>query len=199
MISFQIASVSLPHQADGSPLSAIDLLIRAQTMGYLPPEAEGRITLDVELLERVLGNVEAAGVATRPISLARLRGKKLQDTLREVVEAIDASPNPAGEWGPAREVLGDELLGRLLEVSESSLRRYANGERETPGEVGWKLHAIAKVIAFTLGSYNYRGIQLWFDNRRLQLDEKTPAEVFRAATSEADLEPVVRLAHTLIG
>lgn len=168
-------------------------------MGYLPPEAEGRIRIDVGLLDRVLENIAAAGIATRTVPLARMRGKKIAETVAEVIEAIDASPNPGGEWPPAREVLGDELLGRLLGISESSIRRYANGERDTPNEVAWKLHAVAKVLAFTLGSYNYRGIQMWFDRPRTKLAERTPAELFTAAESERDLDPVVELARTLIG
>ena len=200
MIHFQIAPVPYPERNKRPSLGpAIELLIRAQTMGYLPPEAEGRIRLDVKLLDRVLENVAAAGIATRTVPLARMRGKKIAETVAEVIEAIDASPNPAGEWPPAREVIGDELLGRLLGISESSIRRYANGERDTPNDVAWKLHAIAKVLAFTVGSYNYRGVQMWFERPRVQLGERAPADFFASAESERDLDPVVDLARTLIG
>jgi hypothetical protein len=119
-----------------------------------------------------------------------------------MVEALDASPIPGGEWRPAREVLGDELLARLVGgISPSSLRRYAAGARETPDDVAWRLHVVARLLASLLGSYNDYGVRRWFERRRTALDGKAPAEVLQAADDEGDehLRRVLALADDLVG
>jgi hypothetical protein len=178
---------------------ALHLLIRAQVMGYLPADAQGTVVLDLELLDRICANVAAAGVATRSVSLHRLRGEKMEEALRAIIEAVDRSPNPAGEWGPARQVLGDELLAGLLGISESSLRRYAGGERATPDEVAWRLHGIARMLAGLLGSFNEYGVRRWFGRPVVQLGGEPPATVIRAAESEDELEPAIAFAMSLAG
>ena len=50
----------------------------------------------------------------------------------QLAQALEDSPHPATEWPSMREALGDELPGSLLDVSASSLRRHASGERATP-------------------------------------------------------------------
>jgi len=178
---------------------ALNLLTRAQVMGYLPADVRGTTVLDLELLDRICANVAAAGVATRIVSLRHLHGERLGEALRTIVEAVDLSPNPTGEWAPARQVLGDELLAGLLEISESSLRRYAGGERTTPDEVAWRLHAIARMLAGLLGSFNEYGVRRWFARAVVQLGDESPAAVIRAAESEDELEPVIAFATSLAG
>lgn len=63
------------------------------------------------------------------IRLEPLDETNLVSALRATLEAVDASPHPKGEWPPVRDIVGDELLSRLLGVSDSSLRRYAAGDR----------------------------------------------------------------------
>src|SRR5918992_1579520 len=110
-------------------------------------------------------------------------------------------PRDDAEWAPVREVVGDELLGRLLRVSVSSLRRYAGGERTTPDAVAWRLHAVARVVAALIGSYNGYGVRRWFERRRVTLDGAAPAEVFVQVESEDDerLQRVLGLADELTG
>ena len=33
-----------------------------------------------------------------------------------MIDALNTSPHPAGEWSPVREMLGDDLVVRLLRV-----------------------------------------------------------------------------------
>jgi len=194
----RIESVSRPMAASGAATNlALHLLVRAQVMGYLPADVQGEVVLDLELLDRICANVATAGVATRSVSLSRLRGVRMEEALQAIVDAVDRSPNPAGEWAPVRQVLGDELLAGLLGISESSLRRYAGGERTTPDEVAWRLHGIARMLAGLLGSFNEYGVRRWFARGAAQLGGEPPSAVIRAAESEDELEPVIAFAMSL--
>lgn len=184
------------------------LLARVQTMGFCPSEVTERGRLDFELLAELAGCLQAAGVASEPAGRLRAdvakgrRSRKAAQDLRAMVEALDASPMPAGEWLPAREVLGDELLARLAGgVSPSSLRRYASGARATPDDVAWRLHLVARILASLLGSYNDYGVRRWFERRRTALDGMAPVEILQAARDEDDplVLAVLALADDLVG
>ena len=115
-----------------------------------------------------------------PASRAGAEAHLSADDLRALVEALDASPMPGGEWRPARELLGDELLARLVGgVSQSSLRRYASGARETPDDIAWRLHVVARILAALLGSYNAYGVRRWFERRRTPSAGSRPSRCSR--------------------
>ena len=207
MVELQIESIEAPLLESAQAASlALSLVARAQTMGFLPLR-EGRVELDRRFLEELAELLRRRGVASRATaSLARamqepLNDVELIDALRATLDAVDASPHPEGEWAPARELLGDELLARLLRISASSLRRYAAGDRRTPDEVAWRLHLVARLLAALVGSYNDYGIRRWFERRRSALDKATPAELLERAETEDDerLERVLALAEQLTG
>ena len=207
MVELQIESIERPLLESAQAVSlALSLVARAQTMGFLPVR-EGRVELDRRFLEDLAELLRRRGVASRATAtLARamqepLNEVELIDALRATLDAVDASPHPEGEWAPARELLGDELLARLLRVSASSLRRYAAGNRRTPDEVAWRLHLVARLLAALVGSYNDYGMRRWFERRRSALDGATPAELLERAKTEDDerLEAVLALAEQLTG
>ena len=207
MVELQIESIERPLLGSAQAVSlALSLVARAQTMGFLPLR-EGRVELDRRFLEDLAELLRRRGVASRATAtLARamqepLNEVELIDALRATLDAVDASPHPEGEWAPARELLGDELLARLLRVSASSLRRYAAGNRRTPDEVAWRLHLVARLLAALVGSYNDYGMRRWFERRRSALDGATPAELLERAKTEDDerLEAVLALAEQLTG
>jgi hypothetical protein len=208
MIELQIESIDAPLLESAQAASLVlSLVARAQTMGFLPLR-EGRVELDREFLEELAELLRRRGVASRAsASLAHamqaepLNDVELIDALRATLDAVDASPHPEGEWAPARELLGDELLARLMRISASSLRRYAAGDRRTPDEVAWRLHLVARLLAALVGSYNDYGIRRWFERRRSALDGVTPAELLEHAEAEDDerLERVLALAEQLTG
>jgi len=208
MVEVQIESIEAPLLESAQAASlALSLVARAQTMGFLPLR-EGRFELDRAFLEELAELLRRRGVASRATaSLAQamqaepLNDVELIDALRATLDAVDASPHPEGEWSPARELLGDELLARLLRISASSLRRYAAGHRHTPDEVAWRLHLVARLLAALVGSYNDYGIRRWFERSRSALDSVTPAELFEGAEAEDDerLERVLALAEQLTG
>jgi hypothetical protein len=47
--------------------------------------------------------------------------------------ALEESPVPEFEWNRLTEVLGLELLSRLVGTSSSSVRRYKAGRKDHPG------------------------------------------------------------------
>lgn len=208
MVELRIESVEMPLRSGPATSLALSLVARAQTMGFLPSRDGMPIELDRAFLGELAALLRRNGVAAiATASLARatkaepLDEANLIEALRATLEAVDASPHPQGEWPPARELLGDDLLARLLRVSLSSLRRYAAGERRTPDDVAWRLHLIARLLAALVGSYNDYGIRRWFERRRSALDGVTPAELLERAEAEDDerLERVLALAEQLTG
>ena len=209
MVNVQIESIA--SELFDSPDAvrwAYGLLGRAQTMGFCPEGAMEYTRLDPALLDELAGCLQRAGVAGEPASrlradIAHERGARVSaDDLRAVVQALDASPMPEGEWRPARELLGDDLLARLVGgVSQSSLRRYAGGQRETPDDVAWRLHVVARILAALLGSYNAYGVRRWFERRRTALDGLAPVQVLETARDEDDarLLATIALAEDLTG
>ena len=204
MSALHITSISDPFLSARSAWLGLQLVTRARTMGFLPPGIHGPVQLNGALLDGMktcLSAVGLASAATLQLDHAETP-EQLEAALEHTIEAVDASPNPAGEWGPGRELLGDDLLGRLVgDISPASLRRYASGERATPDEVAWRLHVVARLLAALLGSYNEYGIRRWFERPRAALGSRTPAQVLEAAENEDDapLGAVIALAERLRG
>jgi hypothetical protein len=172
-------------------------------MGFLPAGTPDEVRLGQPLVADIAREMQHAGIGAAPA--ARLRRGDVHDlleALRATVDAIDASPRPEGEWGPAREILTDDLLAEVLgDISVSSVRRYAAGKRRTPDDVAWRLHTVARVLAALVGSYNGYGIRRWFVRPRSALEGARPVDVIAAAPGEHDvgLQAVIRLAEDLVG
>ena len=113
----------------------------------------------------------------------------LSALLEKITEALDQSPAPAHEWRALQDVLGLELLTRLLRISQSSARRYLSGTRATPDTIATRLHFLAFVVGDLAGAYNHIGVRRWFDRRRERLDGKTPAQALGDAWSPEDSAP----------
>jgi hypothetical protein len=186
----------------------LQLVARAQVMGFLPGRQGPRIALDRVFLGELAEQLRSRGIAAiatgrlaRAVRVDPLNDLDLVEALRATIEAVDASPHPNGEWGPARDLLGDDLLARLTGVSISSLRRYAPAERRTPDEVAWRLHLVARLLAALVGSYNEYGVRRWFERPRSALAGATPATVVEQADSEEDeqVQRVLALADRLLG
>jgi hypothetical protein len=115
------------------------------------------------------GRLAAAGLGRAAATLAQ-REPGDAAAVERLVAALDASPVPEREWEPLRNLLGDELLGPLVGVSQSSLARYAAGTRATPDVVAARLHVVAIVCADLRGGYNEYGIRRWFVRPRPSLE-----------------------------
>jgi hypothetical protein len=67
----------------------------------------------------------------------------LASVLRDLLASIEGSPMPQTEWAPITQLLGEELVARLVGVSVSSVHRYRHGDRATPDDVAARLHTVA--------------------------------------------------------
>ncbi len=179
MPHLRIESVSEPLASDvRAAWAAAHLVARAQYVGALPTLPEGQV-LGRALLEAVLSGLAAHGVA-RDACLA-LRGAASGEDFRVLLEAahdqLEHSPIPAGTWPVLLQVLGEELLSALVDVSAASLRRYSHGVRTTPELVAERLHFVALLVADLSGAYNEYGIRRWFARQRQQLGGRSPYEL----------------------
>jgi hypothetical protein len=209
MEQFQIESVEHPLDDGAIVARAFRVLARVQMMSlWEPPHG---LTLDRDLYDAVVESLHEAGMANG------LRAWRLTDALRDregdelgeawltawtsIGDVVDECPYPHGEWGPARELLGDDLLGEVLSISASSLRRYAAGSRATPDRIATRLHAVSQITSALAGSYNDYGIRRWFERARTQLDLRRPIELLTGDWSPDDEGPrrVIDLAERLVG
>lgn len=189
-----------------SALAACQLLYRAEYLGLLDaklvvgPLTESRVRSLVAILA---SHGVASAVALRLTAPAAfsVSDEELASLLSQVREQVADSPLPESEWKPMREALGDDLLSKLLDVSATSLRRYADGERTTPDSVAARLHTLAMITSDLAGGYNELGMRRWFLRPRPQLDGLAPAELM-AGGFDPDSEGVERvrdLAAWLVG
>lgn len=175
----RIDSVDEPLASDvRASWAAAHLVARTQFVGALPSLPEGQ-ELGRELIAAALAGLSAQGVA-RDAQLAlsaATTGTELRALLEAANEQMEQSPMPAGTWPVLIEVLGEELLSTLVGVSVASVRRYAQGQRATPGAVAQRLHFLALIVADLSGAYNDYGVRRWFIRARQQLDGASPSEL----------------------
>ena len=116
-----------------------------------------------------------------PVSLSAL--------LKKISDALDHSPAPAHEWRTLQDILGLDLLTRLVGISQSSARRYLSSSRHTPDAVADRLHYLAFVVGDLAGTYNDFGVRRWFDRKRNLLGGHTPAQMLEENWSPDDEGP----------
>lgn len=177
MRNVRIESVGSPFDDLGLATSAAAALSRADAMGLL----RGQVTcLDYSALEELRSRMAEVGIGQMFVTeLDQLRScepERLSALVVKIIESLEQSPAPAHEWPALTQVLGLDLLVRLLGISLSSARRYLSGERVTPDAVAARLHFLALVAGDLAGAYNDIGVRRWFDRPRSRLGGATPAE-----------------------
>ncbi len=189
------ALLPLAHKLAGLfTRSAAMGLLTGPTITRLDAAAVGRL---VKSLQRH-GIARTAGVGLAPLMVKGARplnavaARSLEQRIDQVAEALEASAAPLAEWPAMRQVFGDEMLGELLVLSLSSLKRYAAGQRTTPAPVVARLHWLAMLVADLAGAYNNFGIQRWFARPRAQLGGVSPRALL-GEQWQADGEPAQRL------
>jgi len=199
----QIESIGAPFTSPRAAIRAVTALGRADAMGLLPRD-EHIETLDMPSFRRAVRYIHRAGIA-RNIQLAlgdgaANSGPALERALDQLNNALEESPAPEFEWNRLAEVLGLELLGRLLNVSAASVRRYKAAARTTPDDVADRLHFLSLIVGDLSGAYNEIGIRQWFERKRAQLDGRTPMDWLRARWKPSQPGPrrVQDLARALV-
>ena len=190
MTNLHIQSVCSPFDDPRLASAAIAALTRADAMGLLP----GPVTcLDDSAIQGLGSGMSEAGIGRS--FLAELRRLPCSDTARlstlleKINEALDQSPAPSHEWRALQDVLGVDLLTRLLGISPSSARRYISGNRSTPDAVAARLHFLAFITGDLAGAYNDIGVRRWFDRPRERLDSNTPAQALGDGWAPGDDGP----------
>ena len=190
MSNLRIQSIRTPYDDPRLASAAIRALTRADAMGLLSRPVT--CLDDTALLGLKAGMAEAGIGQTFLAELHRLPSadpNRLSALLEKITEALDQSPAPGHEWRALQDVLGLELLTRLLGISQSSARRYLSGSRSTPDAIAARLHFLAFVVGDLAGAYNDIGVRRWFDRRREHLDGKTPAQALGDEWSPEDRAP----------
>ena len=203
MAKFQIESIDEPIGSDAEASFAVARLIsRAEYLGVWP-ELQGERVVNRAFLNTLFVKLVGAGlVRDDRLRLSNANtAAEYRSLFEHVLEVIEHSPLPASEWAPLHNVLGDELLANLLDISAASLRRYSRNERSTPDDIAGRLHFLALVVSDLSGSYNDYGIRRWFARPRQVLESKSPAAVLEGGfepTGDA-ARTVSRLAADLLG
>ena len=196
----QIESAKAPFTSPRIAFQAVTALGRADAMGLLP--ADERIeTLDLSSFRKAVRHIHRAGIARNiRLELNDATGPNLERTLEHLNLALEESPVPEFEWNRLAEVLGLELLGRLLGISASSVRRYRATARTTPDDVAERLHFLSLVVGDLAGAYNEIGIRQWFERNRTQLDGRTPFDFLKGRWKPAQSGPrrIQDLARALV-
>lgn len=182
-VTIQIESARAPFTAPRIAFQAVTALGRADAMGLLPADEHIEI-LDLASFRKAVRHIHRAGIARNiqlPLgdNLAN-SGSGLERTLEHLNLALEESPVPEFEWNRMADVLGLELLTRLLGISASSVRRYKGAARSTPDDVAERLHFLSLIAGDLRGAYNEIGIRQWFERKRAQLDERTPLDLLKA-------------------
>jgi len=178
----RIESVRFPFTSPGVVFQAIMAFGRADSMGLLP--ANERIdTLDLASLRKLVRHIQRAGIARTiqfgPEHDVADSDAGLERTLEHLNTALEESPAPEFEWNRMMEILGLELLSRLLGISSSSVRRYKAAARTTPDDVAERLHFLSLIVGDLSGAYNEIGIRQWFDRKRAQLSGRAPSDLLK--------------------
>ncbi len=139
------------------------------------PDPEGLATLGAMLAHEGIGQAVPLTAGNRSAFL---------DTIGRLHQALEDSPLPNRELPALLEVLGPELLTRLLSISESSVRRYAARERTPPDDIANRAHFLSGVVGDLRGAYNEFGVRRWFDRPRELLEGMAPVELL-----EGDWDP----------
>lgn len=178
MSLLRIEAVERPFRDPRVLPLAVAALVRADAMGLLEEEV---FRLDDRMIPSLLSRMHRAGIA-RTLGAgfhegARSDPEALAALFARVIEVLEGSPAVAHEWRRLGEVLGLDLLGRLLGISPSSARRYAGGARATPDAVAARLHFLAFTTGDLAGAYNDIGVRRWFSRPRQLLGGRTPASL----------------------
>lgn len=197
----QIKSKSDPIETRSIRSLAIEVWRRAEGMGLVEANAS---SLDSAGINRLLQRVRDAGIARGPAlhfdNVEPPSAAEAESLLKLVIAALDSSPAPKFEWPAVSRIIDAEQLAPLLNVSVSSLKRYASGERDTPDDVAARLHHVALIVGDLAGAYNEVGVRRWFERKRTALNGRAPAALLTGDWNPDDAPPqkVRELARSLV-
>jgi hypothetical protein len=160
----------------------LDVLFKADAMGLLDKPLNVLALDSRTISQKALLDAELWG---------KLDPEEIAIRLDTVNKALEESPVPDSEMEAVRHYIPDGLLAKMLDISPVSLKRYSDGSRETPDEVGRRLHTLALVIGDLKGSFNDAGVRGWFNIKRPKaLGNKSPVELLKGPWKPTDPEAI---------
>jgi hypothetical protein len=191
MPSIQIQSAEQPFRTARIAHQAAHAISKAAGMGLL--EGMEIHQLDLPSMRQVVDRIAEAGIGREVqatfASSETTDSEVMAQLLTRLDEALETCPSPPHEWRALEAVFGSEVLARRVGVSSVSVRRYLQGERETPDVVAARLHYLATLVGDLSGAYNDFGIRRWFDRPRTTLDGKSPGEILSGDWDPEGLDP----------
>lgn len=203
MSVLHIQSIDDPFNTPRLARLAVSTLGRAEAMGLLP-KGTTIDRLDLATVRRVVGRIAQVGLGSgflADLTASRSRDpQRLSATLEKLNEVLDESPTPTTEWPGLVNILGVDLVARLVGISPVSARRYQSGVRSTPDAIAARLHFLALVVGDLAGAYNDIGIRRWFERKRTLLGNRAPVQVLVKEWSPDNSGPlhVRQLAQSLL-
>ena len=177
------------------PVSAseAEFCARVARMGLVKHPATTEAAMKALLREGI-----CTSAASRWLALDPNAWEARDQLLLEAYQRLEECPSPGTEWHGVRELLDDDVLASLLDISTPSLRRYAKGERQCPDLVAARLHWLALVIDQLEGSYNSYGIRRWFQRPRSALGGQAPQDHLTGAWDPDDdaIQAILELAQS---
>ncbi|MDX1988650.1 MAG: hypothetical protein SFV17_18340 [Candidatus Obscuribacter sp.] len=158
-------------------VAAVNFILTVETMGLLASPVD-TLSLTIEPIIEAAKKVAEFGIGRRQvINPDRWREYDSDDLvvkLNELTAVLEDTPVPEREISHLCTLLGDALVAQMAHVSEQSLRRYAQGERETKGPIAERIHWLCLVTGDLLGSYNETGTRNWFYRPRASFGNNSP-------------------------
>lgn len=191
-----IQNDSASNPLDNAVLAvAIDLVLKADAMGLLTRHID-TLHLQLEDIIQVAKDITShkigLGIVLTPARWRDYSSEDLRKKLLALIEVLEESPLPDAEWNRILESLSEDLLAKLLGVSDQSVRRYASKERITPDEVVARLHFLCLVVGDLRGAYNEDGVRNWFKRARKSFGGRTPLELLaKEPWAPTDKNPVL--------
>lgn len=184
MTRIQIASVEEPFNQWRLGAPAARVLGRAEAMGLLPG-TQPIVSLNYGVMRSMVGALRRAGIGREAgiglLAPNSLTTEELAGLLDRLLDSMEESPVPDHEVRQLIDVLGLELVGRLVGASTTTLRRYASLARKPSTAVAARIHYLALLVGDLAGSYTDFGIRRWFERKRSQLAGRSPLEVLKGS------------------
>jgi hypothetical protein len=92
-------------------------------------------------------------------------------------QAVDESPDAIASF--LVELLGASLTAHLAAVDESTVRRWASGDKEPRAENERTLRNASQIARLLLHNDASHTVRAWFIGMNPQLDDEAPADVIR--------------------
>jgi uncharacterized protein YbjT (DUF2867 family) len=160
--------------------------------------------LTYSYVQQTAARVREAGIAVRAAAALERADPPGPEEMTRLLQEIDArleeSPLPDTEWPRLLGIFDRDALGRLLNLSASSIARYAGGERRTPDAAAARLHTLAHIVGDLTGAYTEIAIRRRFDRPRTALDGRAPVQLLKGDWQPEDPGPrrVRELARSLV-